>query len=232
MNIFNAKHVIVCCAMLIAAGLSLAMTPTKKIADLGEKFDLATLVPRSFGDWQVDTSVVPIEPSPDLKAVIEKLYQQTLSRSYVNSNGDRVMLSIAYGGDQSRSMAVHKPEVCYTAQGFLIVKEAVDEMVSRFGAIPVKRLVAEMGPRTEPITYWITTGDQVTRDGLAWRLTQLRYGLTGTIPDGMLFRVSTISKDDRAAYAIQDKFSNDLLTMLDVKDRTRLIGNLAASQPK
>lgn len=214
--------------MLVAAGLSIAMTPTKKVADSAEKFDLESVVPKSFAGWQVDASVIPIEPSPDLKAVIEKLYQQTLSRSYVNSNGERVMLSIAYGGDQSRSMAVHKPEVCYTAQGFLIVKEAQDEMASRFGAIPVKRLVAEMGPRTEPITYWITTGDQVTRDGLAWRLTQLRYGLTGTIPDGMLVRVSTISKDDRASYAIQDKFSNDLLTTLNLKDRGRLIGNLAA----
>ena len=228
MKMFNARHVVVCCAMLIAAGLSLAMTPTRKVADLNEKFDLTTMVPGAFADWRIDPSVIPIEPSPDLKAVIEKLYQQTLSRSYVNSKGDRVMLSIAYGGDQSRSMAVHKPEVCYTAQGFLIVKEAMDDMASRFGAIPVKRLVAEMGPRVEPITYWITTGDQVTRDGLAWRLTQLRYGLTGTIPDGMLFRVSTISKDDRASYAIQDKFSNDLLTTLNVKDRGRLIGNLAS----
>ena len=228
MKMFNAKHVVVCCAMLIAAGLSLAMTPTRKVADLNEKFDLTTMVPGAFADWRIDPSVIPIEPSPDLKAVIEKLYQQTLSRSYVNSKGDRVMLSIAYGGDQSRSMAVHKPEVCYTAQGFLIVKEAMDDMASRFGAIPVKRLVAEMGPRIEPITYWITTGDQVTRDGLAWRLTQLRYGLTGTIPDGMLFRVSTISNDNRASYAIQDKFSNDLLTTLNVKDRGRLIGNLAS----
>ena len=228
MKMFNARHVVVCCAMLIAAGLSLAMTPTRKVADLNEKFDLTTMVPGAFADWRIDPSVIPIEPSPDLKAVIEKLYQQTLSRSYVNSKGDRVMLSIAYGGDQSRSMAVHKPEVCYTAQGFLIVKEAMDDMASRFGAIPVKRLVAEMGPRIEPITYWITTGDQVTRDGLAWRLTQLRYGLTGTIPDGMLFRVSTISNDNRASYAIQDKFSNDLLTTLNVKDRGRLIGNLAS----
>ena len=227
MSLFNARHFVVCCAMLVAAGLSLAMTPTRKVAEVGEKFDLTTLVPQSFGNWRVDSSVIPIEPSPDLKAVIEKLYQQTLSRSYVNSNGDKVMLSIAYGGDQSRSLAVHKPEVCYTAQGFLIVKEGLDEMVSRFGAIPVKRLVAEMGSRTEPITYWITTGDRVTRDGFAWRLTQLRYGLTGAIPDGLLFRVSTISKDDRASYAVQDKFSNDLLTTLDVKDRGRLIGNLA-----
>ncbi len=228
MKILGRKHVIVCCAMLVAAGLSLAMTPTKKIADQSGKFDLSVMVPQSFGEWHVDKSVVPIEPSPELKAVIEKLYQQTLSRSYVNPNGDRIMLSIAYGGDQSRSMQVHKPEVCYTAQGFQITKESVGEITSQFGSIPVKRLIAEMGSRTEPITYWITTGDKVTRDGLAWRLTQLRYGLTGKIPDGMLFRVSAISKDDRAAYAIQDKFSNDLLTTLNTKDRGRLIGALAA----
>jgi EpsI family protein len=230
MSWLKVKHLAVCCAMLAAAGLALAMTPTKKIADLSDKFDLNVLVPKTFADWHVDTTVIPVEPSPDLKEVIDKLYQQTLSRSYVNSHGDRVMLSIAYGGDQSRSMQVHKPEVCYTVQGFQIVKEAIGDMASRFGSIPVKRLVAIMGPRNEPITYWITTGDKVTRDGLAWRLTQLRYGLTGTIPDGLLFRVSTISKDDKVSYAIQDKFSNDLLAALDSKGRSRLIGALS-TQP-
>ena len=228
MKFDKARNLIVCCAMLVASLLSVAMTPTRKAADLAERVDLTTLIPKSFGDWNVDTSVVPIQPSPDLQAVIDKIYQETLSRTYVNSSGERVMLSIAYGGDQSRSMAVHKPEVCYAAQGFVIIKEAIDDLASQFGAIPVKRLIAEMGARTEPITYWITTGDQVTRDGLAWRLTQLRYGLTGKIPDGMLFRVSTISKDDRASYAIQDKFSNDLLMTLNLKDRGRLIGNLAS----
>lgn len=228
MKLFDSRYLVVCIAMLAAAGLSVAMTPTKKLTGVDNQFRLATLIPQSFGDWNVDKSVVPIQPSPDLQAVIEKIYQETLSRTYVNSSGERVMLSIAYGGDQSRSMAVHKPEVCYAAQGFVIVRESTDEIASQFGAIPVKRLVAEMGARTEPITYWITTGDQVTRDGLAWRLTQLRYGLTGKIPDGMLFRVSTISKDDRGSYAIQDKFSNDLLTTLNLKDRGRLIGNLAS----
>jgi EpsI family protein len=214
--------------MLVAAGLALALTPTRKSADLNDKFDLGALIPKSFAEWRLDPTVVPIEPSPDLKAVIEKLYQQTLSRTYVNANGDRVMLSIAYGGDQSRSMAVHKPEVCYTAQGFQIVKDALGDMASRFGSIPVKRLVAVMGTRTEPITYWITTGDKVTRDGLAWRLTQLRYGLTGTIPDGLLFRVSTISKDEQASYAIQDSFSDELLAALSGRERGRLIGQLSS----
>ena len=75
------------------------------------------------------------------------------------------MLSIAYGGDQSDTMAVHKPEVCYPAQGFQILKNATASFSTGDGNIPVKRLVATQGPRIEPITYWTTVGDTVAVSG-------------------------------------------------------------------
>lgn len=228
MKYLDSRYLIVCVAMLAAAGLALAMTPTIKIADGGKKFVLENMIPHSFDEWRVDPNVIPLQPSPDLQATIDKFYEQTLARTYVNLSGERVMLSIAYGGEQSRSLQVHKPEGCYAAQGFMIQRESMGQLASDFGAVPVKRVVAEKGPRTEPITYWVTTGDKVTHDGLSWRLAQLRYGLSGEIPDGIVFRVSTISKDVSASYAIHDKFVNQLLAALNAKDRGRLIGNLAS----
>ena len=38
-------------AMLAAAGLALAITPTSKIADQGPKIDLETMIPKQFGEW-------------------------------------------------------------------------------------------------------------------------------------------------------------------------------------
>ena len=64
--------------------------------------NLETMFPKAFGDWRVDTSMPVILPSPDVQALLDKIYNQVLSRSYVNAKGERIMLSVAYGGDRKR----------------------------------------------------------------------------------------------------------------------------------
>lgn len=229
MHAFSFKHLIIGLCMLAAAGLALALKPTHKIADGGPKVDLEMLIPKQFGDWKIDETIAPLIADPELQARLNKIYNQTLSRTYVNSRNERVMLSIAYGGDQSDNMAVHKPEVCYPAQGFVLLKSpAISDFSTGVGVIPVKRLVAAQGPRIEPITYWTTVGDAVEVSGLKWKLQQLKYGLTGKIPDGLLFRVSSIQRsesDDSKAYQIQDDFTREMLKAMSPQQRVRIIGN-------
>jgi EpsI family protein len=134
------------------------------------------------------------------------------------------MLSIAYGRDQGRAMQVHKPEVCYPAQGFQIVGIFKSVMATLAGEIPIMRLVAVQGPRVEPITYWIAVGDTVVRGALEQNIARIKYGLTGTVPDGILVRVSTISRDEDAAYRVHDQFVSDMLRALRTQDAARLLG--------
>lgn len=224
MSGFSFKYLLIGLAMLATAGLAIALAPHEKIAVLGPKVDLETMIPKQFGVWKMDESIAPIMASPEQQAIINRIYNQTLSRTYVNGRGDRIMLAIAYGGDQGKGMEVHRPEVCYPAQGFQILKSLQATLSTPNGPIPVKRLVAEQGPRIEPITYWITLGDEVPEGGIRWKLTQIKYGLTGKIPDGLLFRVSSIQDDDRAAYATQGTFINDLLNAMPARDRVKLAG--------
>ena len=176
----------------------------------------------------MDETITPLIANPEQEALLNKIYSQTLSRTYINSRNERVMLSIAYGGEQSDSMAVHKPEVCYPAQGFQILKNpSISTFATEEGSIPVKRLVATQGPRIEPITYWMTVGDKVAVSGLKWKLQQMKYGLTGKIPDGLLFRVSSIQADDAKAYKIQDDFTREMLKAMKPKERERIIGKPA-----
>lgn len=225
MKLISFKHLFVGLCMLAAAGMALALKPTVKVADSGPKIDLETLIPKQFGDWEIDQTIVPLIANPEQEALINKIYNQTLTRTYVNPRNERVMLSIAYGGDQSDNMAVHKPEVCYPAQGFQILKNATGTFSTGTGDIPVKRLIATQGQRIEPITYWTTVGDTVAVNGLKWKLQQLKYGLTGKIPDGLLFRISSIQADDAKAYQTQDTFARDLLKAMSPSGRERIIGN-------
>ncbi len=230
MQVLSLKNLVIGLCMLAAAGMALALKPTEKVADAGPKVDLETLIPKKFGDWKMDANIVQLIANPVQQAVIDEIYNQTLTRTYINSRNERIMLSIAYGGDQSDSMAVHKPEYCYPAQGFQILKNNSDVFSTGDGVIPVKRLLAKQGARVEPITYWTTIGDTVSIKGLGWKINQIKYGLSGKIPDGLLFRISSIQADEDAAYRIQDDFSRSLMKAMSPEDRGRIFGRSASTK--
>ena len=95
------------------------------------------------------------------------------------------------------------------------------------GRIPVMQLVAKQGSRIEPITYWIRIGDSLARGWIEQKLTAIAYGFSGKIPDGLLFRISTISNDELNAYLIQQNFLSALLQAVQSQDRHWLVGQLA-----
>ena len=225
MNKRFAASLVLGVAMAATSALTGALTPRVKVAETQDRFKLEAMIPPAFADWVVDASMVPLTPDPERQSVLEKIYDQTLSRTYVNRQGQRVMLSIAYGGDQSRALQLHLPEVCYVAQGFEMLKAGDGELATHFGAVPVKRLVARQNTRNEPITYWVTIGDKAIKSGIQQKIQRLAYGLSGKIPDGMLVRVSTIQSDAGDAYRVQDRFVGQLLDVLDPKDRARLLGS-------
>jgi hypothetical protein len=111
-------HSLVGLAMLAIAGLALALAPRLKVADEGPKISLEAMIPKQFGEWKLEKTIVSLMVSPELKAELDRIYNQLLTRNYINNKGDRIMLSIAYGDEQHRSMHVHRSEVCYAAQGF------------------------------------------------------------------------------------------------------------------
>ena len=227
MKFISFRHLIIGLCMFAAAGVALALKPTARIADTAPVIDLETLIPQEFGEWKIDESIIPVKVSPEVQAKLDKIYGQTLTRTYINGSGRRVMLSIAYGANQgSDDFQVHRPEYCYSAQGFQVKKGWVDSLKYGSSSLPIRRLEAIQGPRNEPITYWITIGDQATLPGIGRKLSQLSYGLTGKIPDGMLIRVSSISPKADEEYRLQDQFVNAMLDAVEPTQRVRLTGAL------
>lgn len=212
-------------ALMLAASVSaVALRPTHKLADAGPKVNLEAMVPKQFGDWKIDESIVPIMPAPDVQEVLARTYSQTLSRTYINTSGYRVMLSIAYGSAQDDGMNYHRPEVCYPAQGFTVVSKS--SSILRFGdrKIEAQKLLTTQHQRTEPIIYWIVIGDQATEFGLRRKLATIRYGVSGVIPDGLLFRVSAIDKNADESFIKQMGFIGDLHGVLSEQERRRIFG--------
>ncbi|MBV8635685.1 MAG: EpsI family protein [Burkholderiaceae bacterium] len=217
------RNLLLLLAMVLAAGLSLAMTPTHRIADEQQKVELESLIPANFGPWHMQKQGAQIV-TPEQKETLHRIYSQTLTRSYQSDRGEVIMLSIAYGADQSDDKQLHYPEVCYPAQGFQVLRRQKDVLKTAYGDIKVKRLLTAGSSRTEPLTYWSTVGNKVVSGTSDTKLEQLRYGFRGQIPDGLLFRVSTITSDTASAYAAQDNFVRSLLSALSAPERLRLAG--------
>jgi EpsI family protein len=227
MNIIPIKYWLTGIAMIAAAILTLALTPNKLASGTAPKIDLNAMIPNQFGDWHQLQELDVISVSPQTQATLNKIYQQTLSRTYENSSGQQVMLALAYGNNQNDNLQVHRPEICYPAQGFQILKKELVTMHTQFGDIPTEHLIAKNGERVEPITYWITVGDQVAATQLQRKLAQLKYGFTGSIPDGMLVRVSSIGEDYTLNFSLQQAFVNAMLNSVAKKNRLHLIGSIS-----
>jgi EpsI family protein len=224
MNALRLRAASVLVLMVLSIVLARAMTPTVYLADKLGKPDLENLFPKEFGSWRVDARSGMVLPSPETQALLNKIYNQTITRTYINEKGYRIMLSVAYGGDQSDATRAHLPEVCYPAQGFLIKSNTRDTLSLSRRQVSVRHLMTQYGTRDEPLTYWLVVGDKVTVSRSDQRWAQVRLGVQGYIPDGMLVRVSSIDPSEVNGYREQARFLADLAEAVPPSGRDRVFG--------
>jgi EpsI family protein len=208
-------------AMVAVAFAAPALKPT---ADPGAAFDLEAAVPQSFGGWRIDPTVMPVSPAPDVQENLQRLYRQVVARTYVNAAGERMMLTVAHGGDQSDALKAHRQEVCYRAQGFAVGGVEQGALVANGRYIDVTRFLAVRGDRSEPVTYWFTMGDRVVLGRLERLRVQLAHGIRGRVPDGLLVRVSSIDSQPARAHAAQAAFVGALAAAVPQQHAARLMG--------
>lgn len=223
------KNIVLLVLMLLSAALGAILRPTIHLTDERPPIDLAAVVPTAFGGWHEEINLLTQVVNPQQKGGIDKIYSQTLSRTYVNTQGYRIMLSIAYGKNQSDALQLHKPEICYPAQGFTLLNKHISPLDLLGTPISATRLVTSLGQRFEPITYWTIVGDHIVTSGTDKKLTEMRYSLAKRIPDGMLVRVSSIDKGSENAYAKQSQFANAMVAAIAPMHRARFAGNQANS---
>src|SRR5262245_61524877 len=186
---------------------------------------LETVIPRQFGNWTMVPEISPVkpvdpdgyvQPDPDSK----KIYSQEVSRGYTDGRGNVVMLLVAYGPVQNYRLKSHRPEICYTANGFRVSGKTETSIPYRQDVAPIRaiRLLTQRESRFEPVSYWMRVGNEISNSVVDNQLSRLKYGLRGIIPDGALIRVSTIGLPSEASFKLQDQFVRDLLAAIPQQD--------------
>jgi len=213
--------ILACVAILGSAILAEVLAPRELMARTSASLNLEQVIPKQFGIWTLVPAISPVTP-PDPEGYVEpdpysaRIYSQEVSRGYTDGHGNIVMLLVAYGPVQNYRLKAHRPEMCYTANGFKVSDKTGAALSYRDGAAPIKmtRLIAQRESRFEPISYWMRVGNDIANGVVDRQLIRLKYGLRGIIPDGALIRISTIGLPREASFKLQDQFIRDLLAAI------------------
>ena len=130
------------------------------------------------------------------------------------------MLALAWGKRQRQEVKIHRPDLCYVAQGYKIQSLrsiTYSNILSPTGEPIVGNHMYAQGSRGgEAVSYWVRIGDIYSEDAFETRFHIFREGLKGRVPDGILVRASVRVRDAGEAQAVwpmMDQFLADLATM-------------------
>lgn len=213
---------------LAAAGLLLRPSINAAVPDP----DLEHAVPERFGDWRMLPNAL-VQASVVTKGATstDQPYDEIVSRTYVNARGDMVMLALAYGKNQRQEVKVHRPELCYPAQGFKVLSlqptvfAGVRSPVSGQDVTGQRMVVDGRGSR-EIVSYWIRIGDTYSPNPWRIRWQIMQEGLQGRMTDGILVRVSqrvSTDVDPGPYHQTLEAFSRDLIQALPEGKRSYLV---------
>jgi EpsI family protein len=131
--------------MLLAAFLGFYWKPGQARRTATD-FQLTTVFPEQFAGWKTLPSQTMVV-NPQTQEMLDRLYSQLLTRTYVNESGYLIMLSVAYGDDQRGGLAAHMPDVCYPAQGFSLLGTEAGRIDLSSLTLPVRRLKTALGSK-------------------------------------------------------------------------------------
>ena len=183
---------------------------------------LETMLPKTIGQWTAAPFADVLIPRAE-KAE-EKSYDEVVTRYYDSHSAPPVMLLIAYGKAQLGGTELHRPEACYPVAGFKL-RRRPDVTLRVPGAdIDARSMTAEASDRVEQLLYWTRVGAEFPTSSVEQRWSAVRQSFAGSIPDGVLVRLSALALQPAVGMEVLKKFAVELLGAGGAPLRSVLIG--------
>lgn len=208
--------------------VAILMKPTEYYATYTS--DLENNIPKEFGEWKLAPQLAPqVSLVSDNNNLQDQIYDDVLMRTYINKEGAKVMLALAYVKEQRQDVKVHQPDICYPAQGYqmLLSKPASFKISANTVPIAGRNQIYTGSSHQEAVSYWIRVGDGTFLSGVQMRLKIIKDGLLHQrFDDGMLVRVSSVLQSDHDSdklFQLHEKFLNDLASSVTGNSRKLLL---------
>jgi len=189
-------------------------------------------IPTAFGDWKPGPQGVQqadLTVGGDGERTNDRPYDEVVSRNYIRADGRGVMLAVAYAAEQRQEVKVHRPDLCYPAQGFRMLHWSLtrfDTLVGARGPITGVRMLTKRDDRIEAVVYLLRTGENYGQRMWDGRVEILREGLQGRIADGLLVRASMLlerESDSQRAFGELEGFLVDLAQASAPQARAQMV---------
>lgn len=139
------------------------------------------------------------------------------------------MLALAWGKHQRQEAKVHRPDLCYVAQGFPVkslIPKSYSNILSNNGIVSGKHMVVMSQRGGEAVAYWIRIGTLYSENAFETRAHIFKEGLKGRVTDGILVRASQRIRAEADAvnsFPLLDQFLAQLVAASPPTTRAMLI---------
>jgi EpsI family protein len=213
--------------VLAAAAAGRGLRPSLVIDQKPASLD--SLVPKKIGPWQLMPDPrIQVSLSTGEETTRDQPYDDQILRTYVDDQGHEIMLAVAYGSRQRQEVKIHRPELCYPAQGWQLksIEPTTFDIANAQGpVIAGHRMVVRNGRLDEAVSYWIRIGSTYSSSAWRTRWVIIQEGMSGRMSDGVLVRLSQHLPADTApdeAFARQADFARLMVHELSPEGRRLL----------
>jgi EpsI family protein len=150
---------------------------------IGFNLDLGKVVPETYERWSSKELFISEDVQKALKA------DSVISRSYSDSNGNRIEVWMTFYKDQLRS-TVHNPNTCLDGAGWS-TKRYGDFLVLQDGTtLKMTKIYLAKGNENRVVYYWYMQAGQVADTELKQNVFKFYYGLVKSRRDLLFLRFS------------------------------------------
>jgi EpsI family protein len=225
---FTRRTILLASALAGSALIARALRPS--LHKPGSAPRLHDIVPDRVGAWQLAHAphVQVGLATPSNATDRDQPYDDQVTRLYRDSEGHGLMLAVAYGAQQRQEVKIHRPELCYPAQGWEVLSlhsHRFDVGRDTGQAIDGHRMLVRNGQLDEAVSYWIRIGSTYSDSAWQTRWVIVVDGLAGKMSDGVLVRLSERlprGQSPDAAFARQAEFARQLVSSLTPAGRDLL----------
>lgn len=133
-----------------------------------------------------------------------------LSRTYIDSSGNRLSLYVGFHDGGPNSGPIHSPKQCLPGSGWNYLKNEVRYVKDDGNEIPYVSAIYQKDTEKQLFLYWFQVRDQILTNEYALKLAMVKNSMVGNRRDSSFIRLSVMATDGEAkATEIGEQFIRD-----------------------